>query len=156
MLRHEVRVCRQLALIEGLLGHQQVDDVSLLSDLECEVLIDQVHQQAHVFELQELIEYLPRMETHLDDEFVFEESLVIQVRTQVGNAAHFFQQLKLCLRHSMLRLFEEFGELLPEALGAVLELLCDHLKVQHNEHGKQDLLQVAAVLVLLSVDHLQQ
>lgn len=56
----------------------------------------------------------------------------------------------------MLRLLEELGELLPEALGAVLELLSDHLKVQHNEHGKEDLLQVAAVLVLLSIDHLEK
>ena len=56
----------------------------------------------------------------------------------------------------MLLLLEQFGELLPEALGAILKLLGDHLQVQYDKHGKQDLLQVAAVFVLLPVDHLEQ
>lgn len=55
VLRDEVRVRRQLAFIKGSLCHQQVNDRPLPRVLELEVLVDEIHQQAHVFKLQKLI-----------------------------------------------------------------------------------------------------
>ena len=95
------------------------------------------------------------METHFNDELILEEFLIV-ARSNIGDASHFLQLLELDLRRPMLRLLEVLGEFLPEALGAILKLLGDHLQVQHDKHGKQDLLQVAAVFILFPVNHLKQ
>ena len=116
--------------------------------------VEKTHEHDEVLKPHKLIEQLLGVEWDSNLEFVRQVLLIQQTRFQVGDTFDVLQVLQLNLRWVELRLLKHARELVPKLLSTILKALFNHAEMEYYEHREEYLLQIATVLLLLSIDHI--